>query len=199
MINQKKTNLLEFEIEKISNETSDNKNSIFYKLLSENIIISREIDTITLEKKIFFTYEAFFEYVISRYLLKSWKDLNKKQILENTLKIIEEINTFRNYKGTIEYIILILESLGNEIYKDILEQVTEYDSFLGVNIIGKLKNIMKVKNILFKLASFSNIELHRQILDILEKNEEKLEDSFIYSMRSNLIFSFSKPRKLLML
>jgi hypothetical protein len=109
MINKNKAELIETEVERATKQKADKPQTTFSKVLSENIILYKEIDSRTKEYKIGFTYEAFFEYVIARYFLSIHGNLNAEDLLQQFKTFINSVQNFRNLMGAIEYIILLLE------------------------------------------------------------------------------------------
>jgi len=187
MMSHKKAELIEVEVEKVTQQKADKPYTTFSKVLSENIILYKELDKKTQEYKIGFTYEAFFEYVIARYILNIHSNLDSENLLIKFNELIEMVQGFRNLMGAIEYIILLLESATEEdsieeIYVDMLEMLSTYkDKNLrneAIIIIKKLKNILKSKDSLNILADDENSEINKEIYEIIKNNYTKFDSDF---------------------
>lgn len=193
MLDQKKAELIETEVERVTKQKADKPHTTFSKVLSESIIIYKEIDKRTKEYKIGFTYEAFFEYVIARYFLNNYSSLDNEGLLLKFKDIVETVQSFRNLMGAIEYIVLLLEDAkiedaDGEVYVKMLELLSTYkDKSLrneAIIIIKKLKHILKNKNTLKMLADDDNLAINRDIYTIFIDNYQKFDVDFQRDMLS---------------
>ncbi|QLC49939.1 hypothetical protein HWN40_06610 [Methanolobus zinderi] len=187
MVTQKKAELIETEVEEVTDQTTDEPQTTFSKVLSENIILYKEFDSRTKENKIGFTYEAFFEYVIARYFLKKYGTLNDEDLLTQFKQVVETISDFRNLMGATEYIILLLEDTeengdSQKVYVRMIEILSEYqDKNLrqeAITVIRKLKSVGGIENSLQKLADDNNVEINKGVYDIFKQNYEFFDVTF---------------------
>lgn len=187
MVTQKKAELIETEVEEITDQTTDEPQTTFSKVLSENIILYKEFDTRTKENKIGFTYEAFFEYVIAQYFLKKYGALNDENLLTQFKQVVETISDFRNLMGATEYIILLLEDTeengdSQKVYVRMIEILSEYQDknlrLEAITVIKKLKNIVGIEQSLKNLADDNNVEINKGVYDIFQSNYEFFDVSF---------------------
>lgn len=196
MTSQKKAELIEMEVERVTKQKADKPHTTFSKVLSENIILYKEIDGRTKEYKIGFTYEAFFEYVIARHFLNTHSSLDDEALILEFKNLIDRVQSFRNLMGAIEYIILLLEDASiedadGEVYIRMLELLSTYKDknirHESVITIEKIKNVLKVKNALKMLAADDNLEINKGVYDIFMKNRQKFDTAF----QRNILFILS--------
>lgn len=189
MIKKEKVELLEYTVEEITQQNADDPQATFTKILSENIIIYKDIDKNTKEYKIGFTYEAFFEYVIARRFLLKHDGFDEKLIIHDFIKMIEKIPNYRNYMGAIEYIILLYEELDQDIYTDLIDEFVNCVQYrdVSMSIINKLKNFLKIKKVFLKLADDDREELNHFTFSIFIKNLNKFSiqyQTYMFEMLS---------------
>jgi HEAT repeat protein len=100
----------------------------YYSLLSEQVIIYTYSDPILSQNIIGFTYEAFFEYSLARFLRQKWDWLRKsEQDIKNDLKsLIEEVDSYRNLLGVLQYLLLFLGK--SPVVANILLELAEKDN-----------------------------------------------------------------------
>lgn len=202
MVTQKKAELIEMDVERSTQQSADKPDTTFSKVLSENIIIYKDKDSRTKEYKIGFTYEAFFEYVIARNFLNKYKDLDNENLLLQFKELIDAVQSFRNFMGAIEYIVLLLEDTDDKIYIRMLELLSTYKNKdlrnEAIIILQKLKHVIQVKNSLEWLADDDNIEINRGLYKIFMDNYNEFDLNFqkniltILSTKSNNEF-LQKP------
>lgn len=152
MTSQKVTEILKMEVEELINAREQVYRNAFQKILSENIIIYKDIDSFTDEYKIGFTYEAFYEYVIAKYFLRMYGPSGKDVLRSEFKKLLDQIAGYRNYRGAVEYIIQLLENRGAP-YIEFLEILWDRDDCRDdtFRIIGKLKDTSKMGELLISL------------------------------------------------
>lgn len=191
-----KVELLECTVERITQQRADNPNTIFTKILSESIIIYKDIDKNTKEYKIGFTYEAFFEYVIARQFLLKHEIFDEELVIKDFKKIIDKIPNYRNYMGAIEYIILLYDEMCQDVYIDLIDEFVDHNQFrdISINIITKLRDPLKIKNVYLKLADDEREEINNFVYDIFKKSLNKFSITYqtymfeILSTRTNRKF-----------
>lgn len=198
MTSQKKAELIEIEVERVTKQKADKPHTTFRKVLSENIILYKEIDGRTKEYKIGFTYEAFFEYVIARHFLNTHSSLDDEALISEFKNLIDRVQSFRNLMGAIEYIIMLLEDADGEVYIRMLELLSTYKDknirHESVITIEKIKNVLKVKNVLKMLADDDNLKINKGVYGIFRENRQKFDTDFqrdilaILSTKSNKDF-----------
>ncbi|HJH28714.1 MAG TPA: hypothetical protein C5S51_03345 [Methanosarcinaceae archaeon] len=184
MLKQKKAELIEIDVENVTNQKADKPHTTFSKVLSENIILYKEFDKKTREFKIGFTYEAFFEYVIARYFLNSFASHNNDYLLIKFKELVAMSEKFRNLVGAIEYIVLLLEDATNDdidedVYIEMVELLSRSkDKSLRVEaiiIMNKLKNIVYAKNSIKTLSDDRDLEINRGVYKVFVKNIMKFD------------------------
>lgn len=177
MIQEMRVDLLEFEVETITTQKADKPDTIFSKVLSEDIIIYRDSDKITGEKKIGFTYEAFFEFIIAMYFLRNIGFHGEEQLINEFLILLEKVKDYRNFLGAIEYIILLLEERNEKIYIKLLEILSEYKNYRKetLGLIEKLKKI----------------EGSEMAVEILSDDERREINEGVYKIFINNLHNFS--------
>lgn len=187
MVNQKRAELIETEIEELTKQTTDEPQTTFSKVLSENIILYKDFDSRTKEHKIGFTYEAFFEYIIARYFLNKYGTLDDKNLIVQFKGIIDSVYDFRNLMGAIEYIILLLEdneekNADEKVYVKMLELLSNYEDKnlrqVTITIIKKLRSIIGIEKSLKALASDKNSEINKSTYEIFQSNYEMFDVDF---------------------
>ncbi len=157
------TELPETEVYRILGETTDEQNSTVTKILSEDLITFRDKENIILqlrldkvgERVIGFTYEAFFEYVLARYILYTeWKYKNGAEKLEAFDYLVKNIDKFKSLKGASAFLILLEESTKNNIQFEMIEILNNSKIFSIRNIVDlilKFENEINIKDALFLL------------------------------------------------
>lgn len=182
MVTQRKAELIEIDVERSTQQRADKPDTTFSKVLSENIIIYKDKDSRTKEYKIGFTYEAFFEYVIARYFLNKFKGFDDENLLLQLKELIDAVQSFRNFMGAIEYIVLLLEDTDEKIYIRMLELLSTYKNKdlrkEAIIILQKLKHVIQVKNSLELLADDDNIEINKGLYKIFMDNYNDFDLNF---------------------
>jgi hypothetical protein len=95
-------------------DDTSSENSIYTRLLDEDIIIEEEPTQDIFQRRVNFVYEEFMEYVLAKSLIYncSKNDFNNLEDIFNGLVSI--VNEWVNARGVIEYIILILAESSDE-------------------------------------------------------------------------------------
>jgi len=154
--------LPEREVYKILSETTDEQNATITKILSEDLITFRDNENIILQPRIDkvgsrvigFTYEAFFEYVLARYILyEEWKDKNRIEKLEAFLDLIQNIDKYRSLNGAVKFLILLSEDAENNIQLKMIEVLGNYQLSRG----GDINSPINVADIIIKLENERNV------------------------------------------
>jgi len=147
---------------KILNETTDEQNATITKILSEDLITFRDKENIILQPRIDkvgnrvigFTYEAFFEYVLARYILyEEWKDKNQIEKLEAFHDLIQNIDKYRSLNGAVKFLILLSEGTENNIQLKMIEVLGNYQLSRG----GDINSPINVADIIIKLENERNV------------------------------------------
>jgi len=157
------TELPETEVYRILGETTDEQNSTVTKILSEDLITFRDKENIILqlridkvgERVIGFTYEAFFEYVLARYILNiEWKYKNGAEKLEAFDNLVKNIEKFKSLKGASTFLILLEESTENNILLEMIEILHDSKFFSIkdlIDLILKFENEISINDALILL------------------------------------------------
>lgn len=124
-----KTELLEREVIELLSVIPDDLDNILTKILSENLITYLNWEG---ERVIGFTYEAFLEYVMARWLIYGreygWFRKESETILKEFEEIINEVNDYRTLKGTTVYLIMLLEEIKKDAHIKILRKIFQGDN-----------------------------------------------------------------------
>ena len=135
-------------IETNTNQYSDDPRSIFYQTLSETIIIFITKDKFSNNNLLKFTYDAFFEYALARYIVESNRWMIRKKndlIIKDFKNFMEKSHEYRPLMGAIQYLILFLENQEKKVYLDLLEILVKSEDYhnklIAVNTIYKVKRI----------------------------------------------------------
>ena len=148
---------------KILSETIDEQNATITKILSEDLITFRDKENVILQPRIDkvgnrvigFTYEAFFEYVLARYILyEEWKDKNRTEKLEAFIDLIQNISDYRSLIGAVEFLILLSEGAENNIQLKMIEVLGNYQLSGG----GDINSPINVADIIIKLENERNVK-----------------------------------------
>lgn len=155
--------LPEREVYKILSETTDEQNATITKILSEDLITFRDKEKVILQPRIDrvgnrvigFTYEAFFEYVLARYILyEEWKDKNRIEKLEAFRDLIQNIDKYRSLNGAVEFLILLSEGAENNIQLKMIEVLGNYQLSRG----GDINSPINVADTIIKLENGRNVK-----------------------------------------
>ena len=182
------TELPETEVYRILGETTDEQNSTVTKILSEDLITFRDKENIILqlrldkvgERVIGFTYEAFFEYVLARYILYTeWKYKNGAEKLEAFDYLVKNIDKFKSLKGASAFLILLEESTKNNIQFEMIEILNNSKIFSITNIVDlilKFENEINIKDALLLLWNkdeYSNYRIAVALSQIIFNNKSE--------------------------
>lgn len=186
--------LPESEIYEILGETTDEQNSTITKILSEDLVSFKDKENIIFQTKINrvgdraigFTYEAFFEYVLARYILyREWKYKNRAEKLEAFNYLVKNTDEFKYLKGTIAFLILLSEGTENNIQLDMLEILHVFKSkwIDLIDITLKFENKISIKDALFLLWNKAGYLESRSAYALgqimFDKKCEKLKEDII--------------------
>lgn len=154
---KKNSELLKTEVIGLLKDTTANLETVLSKILSENLITYLNLAG---ERVVGFSYEAFFEYVMARWIMYGkphlWFERSNDVIISDLINFIEESRSYRTMKGTLQYLVMMMEEKKNDIHISMLEELYNtkdpaWHSFI-INVVYKLKTPIKVLDIIGKLA-----------------------------------------------
>jgi HEAT repeat protein/nucleoside phosphorylase len=161
---RQKNELLKTEIVTLLGDTTDDLQTVLSKILSENLVTYLNWAGV---RVVGFAYEAFFEYVMARWIMYgceySWAQKTRDGIAVDLAKFVEESKRYRTMKGTIQYLVMMMEGRKNDIHVSILNELLKteeptWESFV-INISRKLKDPKEVLHIIGKLATKSDLKV----------------------------------------
>lgn len=119
-----RTDMLEREVSELLGVKSDDLDSVFTRILSENLITYLNWEG---ERVIGFTYEAFLEYAMARWIVYGreygWHRKETDIILGEFEGMVGEVNDYRTLKGTTAYLIMLLEEIREDAHIEVLRRV----------------------------------------------------------------------------
>jgi hypothetical protein len=97
------------------------KDSIYTRVLDEDIIIEEELDEITGEKRVMFVYDEFTEYCMAREMFRSlsWSSETRPVIVEYIRILMEEAVDYITLVGVIEYLTIMVNDARGMVLWDI--------------------------------------------------------------------------------
>lgn len=153
--------ILEYDAEELTAQKVSDLKSPLMRLFSEQIIIYSRLDERINAKLVGFTYETFFEYVMTKriYVKNNWRYLNTNQLLEQFRTLVKESNDYKILKGALQYLVFFFAEDTSDIHLKMLEELLGNDELCGVayDTIARLKKIdVKTIKILREIITFSD-------------------------------------------
>ncbi len=146
-------------------DTTDDLQTVLSKVLSENLVTYLNWSG---DRVVGFAYEAFFEYVMARWIIfgkdYNWLNTSNEQIIEDLDKFVEDVKQFRIMKGTIQYLIMMLEGKKSDIHVKMLIRLNKnqdpaWESFV-INVSLKLKEQEKIVDVIGNLVVQGNFKTY---------------------------------------
>lgn len=157
-LKRKKTSELpKTEVVELLGDTTENLQTILSKILSENLITYLNWAG---DRVVGFAYEAFLEYVMARWVIYGkpyrWLHKSNEDLMLEFRDFVEEAKGYRTMKGTIQYLVMMLEGTKRGIQINMLQELSKtkdpaWQSFV-INVAYKLKNPAKIVHIIGKLT-----------------------------------------------
>ena len=144
-------------------DTTDDLQTVLSKILSENLVTYLNWSG---DRVVGFAYEAFFEYVMARWIIYgsdySWLDKEENKIINDLNIFAKEAKQFRIMKGTIQYLVMMMEGKKSDIQVVLLNELLKSDdpaweSFV-INVSLKLRDQIRLVDIIGKLALHGNFK-----------------------------------------
>lgn len=151
------SDLLKTEIVGLLDDTTETLQTVLSKILSENLITYLNWHG---DRVVGFAYEAFFEYVMARWImygeLYRWSCKDKKGILSDFKDFIEEAKRYRTMKGTMQYLVMMMEGKKRDIHINMLKELSKtkdpsWQSFV-IAVTHKLRTPRKLVHIIGELS-----------------------------------------------
>lgn len=154
---KKTSDLLKKEVVELLGDTTETLQTVLTKILSENLITYLNWAG---NRVVGFAYEAFLEYVMARWIIcgkpHRWLDKTNDALILELKDLIEEAKSYRTMKGTIQYLVMMMEGEKNDIHIDMLEELSEtkdptWQSFV-ISVAYKLRNAERITHVIERLA-----------------------------------------------
>jgi DNA-binding CsgD family transcriptional regulator len=123
LMREKRANtLLVSEVVGQTGTDADSAQSIYTRILDENIILEEEMEEPQGTRIVRFVYDEFFEYVIARGLWEQYgaRLRGKRMLQEEIFSLAEGIDSFRNLAGAVQYLLLMIEKKDKELFLELL-------------------------------------------------------------------------------
>ncbi|MGD0202827.1 MAG: HEAT repeat domain-containing protein [Candidatus Bathyarchaeia archaeon] len=161
---KQKSELPKTEIIALLGDTTADLETVLSKILSENLITYLNWEG---DRVVGFAYEAFFEYVMARWIIYGsdyqWQKKEQAEIINDLNNFIDEAKKFRIMRGTIQYLVMMMEGKKQDIHISMINEILKsqeptWETFV-INLSRKLKRPETSIGIIGNLAIKGNFKV----------------------------------------